>query len=119
MPSFPSTNEERKHIRKHFAILNEFGVSCEAEYLALAYAFSEADDWPDRLEECRRTCDNKFGRFVEPLGWFAVVREDRSELLTFHVLHPAGSAGVPVMRTHPFATNREYFDLDCICRARP
>jgi hypothetical protein len=119
VPSFPSAKEERKHIRKHFGELNEFGVSCADEYLALAYAFSEAEDWPMGLQECQRTCDHKFGRFVDEFGWFAVVREDRSELLTFHVLHPLGAFGIPVKRTHPYATNSEYFDLDCICQARP
>lgn len=119
MPSFPSQGEERRHIRRHFIELNEFGVSCADEYLMLAHAFSETDDWPPGLEECRRTCDQKFARFVETLGWFAVIREDRSQLLTFHVLHPTGTRGVPINRTHQFGTNREYFQLDCICQARP
>ena len=118
MPRFPSAKEERKHYRKHFIAVNEFGVGSAAEYLALAFAFSEADDWPVGLQECKRTCDNKFARFIETLGWFAVVREDRSELLTFYVLHPAGTLGLPLNYTHTFATNREYFDRDCICTAR-
>lgn len=119
VPSFPSTKEERKHIRRHFLEVNEFGLNCEAEYVALAHAFSDADSWPIGLQECRRTCDRKFGRFCEALGWFAVLREDRSHLLTFHVLHPLGTPGLPVERTHSFATNYEYFNLDCVCQSRP
>jgi hypothetical protein len=113
VPGFPSPGEERRHIRRHFIDQNEFGVASAGEYVALAFAFSEADDWPIGLEECRRVCDKKFARFVEACGWFAVMREDRSQLLTFHVLQPAGTPGA--LRPHSYTTNREYVFKDCGC----
>ena len=115
MPSFPSVKERDKHIRRHYTETNEFGVGCADEYVALAEAFSDGP-WPAGVEDRART-DTKIQRYLDSCGWYAVVLGDRSALLTFHVLHPAGTTGV--LRTHRFTTNREFADKDLIGQARP
>lgn len=112
--NFPSAKELRKHTKKHwreFDLANETAVT---EYLALARAFCDGP-CPLGTDECTRTCDTKIDRFREPRGEFAVLMPDRSVILTFHILHPRGTVGVQIERTHRFDTNRQYFEADCEC----
>ena len=113
--NFPSPKELRKHTRRHWA---EFGLASEHDqvgYLALAVAFC-GGACPNDAEECvREKCDNMIDRFREISGEFAVLMPDRSAIVTYHILHPIQTVGVPVQRTHRYATNREYFNADCEC----
>jgi hypothetical protein len=112
--SFPSHKELRKHTRRHW---QEFGLASEyalTEYLTLARDFCDGL-CPVGVEECERTCDNKIDRFCEVTARFAIFMPDRSAIITFHILHPAGTHGVPVERTHSFSTNRQYYEADCEC----
>jgi hypothetical protein len=114
MPSFPSQAEEKKHIRRHYLDANEFGVNCADEYVRLAEAFSDGP-WPAGVED-RQRVDLRHVRFLESCGWYAALRPDRSVLLTFHVLYPAGTPNA--FRPHSCGTNREYVELD-IAGQRP
>ena len=111
---FSSPRELRKHVKRHWAELHLQSERDQDAYLALARAFCDGP-CQDGVSECIRTCDQKIDRFRESSGEFGVLMPDRSMILTFHILYPFGTAGVPVNRTHPFATNREYFDADCEC----
>src|SRR5208282_28717 len=111
---FPSPRELRKHTKRHW---KEFGLAnehCEAEYLALARAFCDGA-CPASVDECIRTCDNFVDRFRELTGEFAVMFQHRAFILTYHILHPFGTVGLPLERTHKYATNRRYYEADCFC----
>lgn len=111
---FPSDKELRKHTRRHWS---EFGLAHAADYngyLGLAQAFCDGP-CPADAEECVRVRDAKIDRFRELTAEFAVLMSDRSFILTFHILHPLGTIGVPVEHTHSYGTNREYYEVDCGC----
>src|SRR3990170_7319906 len=96
-------------LRNHIQFRADLGEQVKSErdqdaYLALARAFCDGP-CQDGVSECIRTCDQKIDRFRESSGEFGVLMPDRSMILTFHILYPFGTAGVPVNRTHPFATN--------------
>jgi hypothetical protein len=119
--SFPSAKELRKHTIRHWQEFNLAGGHAEAEYLALARSFCDGQ-CPAGAEECIRTCDIKIDRFCEQTGRFAVLMPDRSLMLTFHLLHPVGSSGIPAERTHPYRWRRcrilEKSSLDTACCQR-
>lgn len=110
--AFPSPKELRKHTKRHWRECGLANENCEAEYLALARNFCEGP-CPADVDECIRTCDNMVDRFREASGEFAVMMSGRTAILTYHVLYPLGTLGV--LRTHQFATNREYYEADCVC----
>ena len=111
--NFPSDRELRKHTRRHGV---EFGLNETdlAAYLSLARAFCEGT-CPVGTDECIRMRDNFVDRFLEVSAEFAVMMPGRTVIITYHILHPFGTPGIPVERTHEFATNREYYEADCLC----
>lgn len=112
--NFPSPKELRKHTRRHWQEFNLAGEHAIADYLALVQVFCDCP-CPADAEECIRTCDVKIDRFCDRSSEFAVFMPGRSHVLTFHILHPRGTAGVPVERTHLYDTNRQYYEADCRC----
>lgn len=115
--NFPSEKELRKHTRRHWQELNLPNNVATNDYLALARTFCEGD-CPEGTDECTRTCDNKIDRFCDATAYFAVMMPNRTAIITFHVLHPAGTVGITPNKMHAFATNREYFEADCECLSR-
>src|SRR5260370_30366175 len=111
---FPSPKELRKHTKRHWRECNLLNENCEAEYLALARAFCEGL-CPIGTDECIRTCDTMVDRFCEASGEFSVMMPNRTAILTYHILYPFGTFVVPIERTHAFATNRQYYEADCVC----
>ena len=114
--NFQTEKQLRRHFRRHAA---ECNVASEVEYLALASALCDGA-CPNDAAECERNCpddtDPKRVRFRRHNGEYGVVLRDHPVILvTFHVLYPAGTMGF--LRTHQFATNQEFFDADCECRA--
>jgi len=112
--TFPSEKELRKHTKRHWQEFNLAHEQDHAGYLALARIFCEGA-CPANTDECIRTCDTKIDRYCDASAEFAVLMPDRSWVLTFHILHPNGAPGIPIERTHGFATNRQYFEADCQC----
>lgn len=114
--TFPSHKELTKHTRRHWQEFNLAGENDHVGYLALAQGFCDGA-CPGDAEECERVCDHCFDRFREATGEFAVLMAGRTFILTFHILHPVGTPGVPANRTHPYNTNRLYYEADCLCQA--
>lgn len=112
--NFPSEKELRKHTRRHWREFNLGDENAQMDYLALARAFCEGP-CPIGTDECIRTCDTMVDRFREASGEFSVMMPNRAAILTYHILHPFGTFGVPIERTHRFSTNREYYEADCEC----
>lgn len=113
---FGSATQLRRHFLRHGA---EFGTTTEADYEALASYICD-DPLRAGVDECIRNCpgldtDPKRIRFYEATGEYAVMVRDTRVLCTYHLLYPAGTIGAPY--THQFATNRDFFEADCNCRA--
>jgi hypothetical protein len=112
--NFPSPNELRKHTKRHWQEFNLVNEHAEMDYLALARTFC-GGPCPIDTDECIRTCDNMVDRFRETSGEFSVMMPHRTAILTYHILNPYGTIGVPVERTHIYPTNRQYYESDCFC----
>jgi hypothetical protein len=114
--NFQSVKQLRRHARRH---ATECRAVDENEYVARASALCDGPCPPDTVE-CERNCpddtDAKRIRFRDATGEYVIVLRDQpAVLVTYYILHPIGTVGV--LRTHQFATNREFFDADCECRA--
>jgi hypothetical protein len=116
---FGSRKQLEKHYSKHRPHFEPLGVGTEADYVARAAALC-AEPCPVDALGCDRQCpdddDEKLVRYRESSGEYAVMVKATRTLVTFHILRPAGS--YPDRRfTHRFATNHEFFNADCECRA--
>lgn len=109
---FTSQDELFEHFADHG---HEFGVSDASEYLQLAISFFQTNMANNAdLEECVRP-DGMIIRFNKKRDHFGAMTS-RGYIVTFFIPMPSWMApsGTPVLKTHQFADNYEYFRNNCV-----
>lgn len=117
MAVFGSEKQRRRHFVRHGA---EFAVGTEADYEARASGFCADDPCPADVTQYERHCmndtDPKRVRYREGSAEYGVMVRDTAILVTYHLLFPRGTAGVPI--AHDYTTNNDFVVADRACTRR-